>query len=288
MHAVMRIGELSRRTGVTPELLRAWEQRYGLLRPTRSAGGFRLYSYDDEARVRRTTALIADGLSAAEAARLASVSPSPTAVEERPLVADLAAQLRKAMDGFDAAAGQAALDRLFSAFSIEFGVSEVVIPYLRDLGERWATGEVTVAQEHFAAQLIRGRLLGLAGHWGHGGSPTAILACLPDEAHDLGPLLLGVLLVRRGWHVTFLGADTPVETVQTSVQELRPTLVVLATVDDAVFHTNASAIATLAASCPVAVAAPVGEQAITATGAEPLVGEIPDIAASLARRRLPD
>ena len=68
----MRIGELSRRTGVSPELLRAWEQRYDLLRPSRSPGGFRLYSADDEARVRRTTALIADGLSAAEAAGLAA------------------------------------------------------------------------------------------------------------------------------------------------------------------------------------------------------------------------
>jgi MerR family transcriptional regulator, light-induced transcriptional regulator len=285
MDAVMRIGELSRRTGVSPELLRAWEQRYGLLRPTRSPGGFRLYSADDEARVLRTTALIAEGLSAAEAARLASTSPPIETEQEQPLSADLAAQLRDALDGFDAAAAHTALDRLFSAFSIEFVLTEVLIPHLRDLGERWATGQATVAQEHFAANLIRGRLLGLAGDWGAGGSSTAVLACMPGEAHDLGLLLLGILLARRGWQVTFLGADTPLDTLQTSVHALRPTLVVVATVDEALFHKHAQAIAALAASTPLAVAAPAEEQVIAATGAQPLIGQIPEIAASLAKRR---
>src|SRR5918995_862149 len=105
MNGVMRIGELSRRTGVSPELLRAWEQRYGLLRPTRSSGGFRLYSVEDEARVRRTTALLADGLSTAEAASLATTeSASAGSTEQLSLVADLAAQLKLALEGFDASA----------------------------------------------------------------------------------------------------------------------------------------------------------------------------------------
>ena len=65
----LRIGELARRTGTSPELLRAWEQRYGLLEPSRSSGGFRLYSDEDESRVLTVKRLIADGLSASEAAR---------------------------------------------------------------------------------------------------------------------------------------------------------------------------------------------------------------------------
>jgi DNA-binding transcriptional MerR regulator len=285
--AVMRIGELSRRTGVSPELLRAWEHRYGLLSPIRSQGGFRLYSSDDEERVLRTTALIAGGLSAAEAARLASSSPPDDSGKDGPLVADLAAALREALDGFDAAGGHAGLDRLFSTVSIEFALTEVLIPYLRDLGERWSEGTVTVAQEHFASNLIRGRLLGLAGDYGAGGSSTAVLASMPREAHDLGLILLGILLARRGWQITFLGADTPFETLETSVRALRPTLVVLATVDEALFHEHSDAIAALAAWTPVAVFAPVDEQAVTATGAKPLVGPIAAVAASLAGRREP-
>lgn len=281
---LMRIGELSRRTGVSPELLRAWEQRYGLLRPTRSPGGFRLYSVEDEARVRRTSALIADGLSAAEAAGLAADSTGVDGRAEQPLVTDIAVQLRQALDGFDATAGHAAMDRLFGAVSIEFALTEVLIPYLHDLGDRWANGTVTVAQEHFASNLVRGRLLGLARDWGSGGPSSAVLAGMPGEAHDLGLILLGVLIARRGWRVTFLGADTPFDTLENSVRELRPTLVVLATYDPALFREHADAITALAAVAPLAVMAPVDEKAVTDTGAEALVGDIAKAAASLERR----
>src|SRR6476660_4060995 len=65
----LRIGELSRRAGVSDHVLRAWETRYGLVHPVRSTGGYRLYSEADAERVRRMRGHLADGLSAAEAAR---------------------------------------------------------------------------------------------------------------------------------------------------------------------------------------------------------------------------
>lgn len=280
----MRIGELSRRTGVSPELLRAWEQRYGLLRPGRSQGGFRLYSAEDEARVRRTAALIADGMSAAEAAGTALTSPAAEPAAELPLVENLAVELRQALDNFDSAAGHAALDRLLAAVSVELAVTGVLIPYLHELGERWADGSVTVAQEHFASNLVRGRLLGLARDWGAGGDPSAVLACLPGEAHDLGLILLGVLIARRGWRVTFLGADTPVDTLEATVRGLQPSLVVLTTYDAALFGRHADAVAALAAAAPVAVMAPVSDDEVTATGAEALPDDIDAAVASLVAR----
>ena len=206
----MRIGaKPSRRTGVTPELLRAWEQRYQLLRPSRSSGGFRLYSSADEARVRRTTALIAEGLSAAEAAGLAATDELGDQLGERPLVADLAGRLEQALDGFDAAAAQDTLDHLFAAVSLEFALTDVLIPYLRDLGERWAAGTATVAQEHFASNLILAPLLGLAQGWGADGSSTSVAACLPGEAHDPGLVMLSLLMARRGMagHLPRSGQD---------------------------------------------------------------------------------
>ena len=285
VNATMRIGELSRRTGVSPELLRAWEQRYGLLQPSRSQGGFRLYSAEDEARVRRTAALIAGGMSAAEAAGTALTSPDPEPAAEQPLVENLAAELRHALDNFDSAAGHAALDRLFAAVSVEFAVVQVLIPYLHELGERWAGGSVTVAQEHFASNLVRGRLLGLARDWGAGGDSLAVLACMPGEAHDIGLILLGVLIARRGWRVTFLGADTPFDTLEATVRGLQPSLVVLTTYDAALFDKHSDAVATLAAAAPVAVMAPVADDEVTATGAEALPGDIGAAAALVVGRR---
>lgn len=284
----MRIGELSRRTGVSPELLRAWEQRYGLLRPTRSSGGFRLYSAEDEARVRRTSGYLEDGLSAAEAARLAVEASTPVvaapAEGQQTAVAFLAVQLRDALDRYDAAGGHAALDRLFGTVSVEFALTEVLIPYLHELGERWASGEITVAQEHFAANLIRGRLLGLTRDWGAGAGSSALLACLPGENHDLGLILLGVLIARRGWRVTFLGANTPFDGLEASILDLRPSLVVLATIDAGLFRQHETSVAALAAMSPLAVTAPVDEGAISATGARALVHDIAQAAASLTAR----
>jgi MerR family transcriptional regulator, light-induced transcriptional regulator len=284
MDARMRIGELSRRTGVSPELLRAWEQRYGLLRPTRSEGGYRLYSRDDEERVRRTRALIADGLSAAEAARLATVEDEPGGADAPPAVERIAAALRTALDDFDAAAGHAAIDQLLATVSIEFAITEVLIPYLRELGDRWADGEVSVAQEHFASNLIRGRLLGLARDWGSGGGASAVLACLPGEAHDLGLIIFGLLIARRGWRVTLLGADTPFDTLDGSVRTVDPALLVLSTRDAARFRQHAESITALAQRMPVAVAAPVADDEVRATGARRLADDIAAAADSLSAR----
>jgi MerR family transcriptional regulator, light-induced transcriptional regulator len=280
----MRIGELSRRTGVSPELLRAWEQRYGLLQPTRSQGGFRLYSADDEARVRRTAALIADGMSAAEAAQTAVASPGGETTSEQPLVANIATDLREALDGFDSEGGHAALDRLLGAVTVEFAVTQVLIPYLRDLGDRWADGSVSVAQEHFASNLVRGRLLGLSRGWEASGTRSAVLACMPGEAHDIGLVLLGVLIARRGWRLTLLGADTPFDTLGATVSELQPSVVVLATYDAALFRKHVDAVTALAGTAPLAVTAPVDVEDVTAAGALALPADIAEAAAVLAAR----
>src|SRR4051794_19353459 len=103
MDGLLRIGELSKRAGVSPELLRAWERRYGLLTPTRSAGGLRLYSSADVARVERMRRHLADGLAAAEAAALATQSdadPPPAVAPLTPVGAR--DELADALDSFDA------------------------------------------------------------------------------------------------------------------------------------------------------------------------------------------
>jgi DNA-binding transcriptional MerR regulator len=111
---LVRIGELSRRTGVSPELLRAWELRYGLLEPSRTAGRFRLYSDADIARVRRMRESLADGLSASEAARVALAERPQT---DSPGLEEAAGQLARALEAYDDIGAQAALDGLLAAFS---------------------------------------------------------------------------------------------------------------------------------------------------------------------------
>src|SRR6185503_17940821 len=159
--AVLRIGELSRRLGVSDHVLRAWERRYRLLRQVRTAGGFRLYSEADLDRVRRMQAYLAQGVSAAEAAQ-AAVDGEPPAGSgagaggpaHRDGLTDAGATLAAALDEFDEPAAQAILDRLLGALTVEAVLRDVVLPYLRALGDRWERGDVSVAQEHFASNLI--------------------------------------------------------------------------------------------------------------------------------------
>ena len=229
---LVRIGELSRRLGVSDHVLRAWENRYGLLQPVRSEGGYRLYSAADESRIRRMIAHLADGLSAAEAARTVLREDSAAGVDDA-LPAEYTARehfaaLRQALDALDEPAAQAILDRLLSDFWLTSVLRDVLIPYLAELGERWEHGTVSVAQEHFASNVIHGRLAGLARGWGSGHGPRAVLACPPGELHDLALMVFGIVLNRRGWRIDYFGANTPLDELTRAVDATRPDLVVLA------------------------------------------------------------
>jgi DNA-binding transcriptional MerR regulator len=221
----LRIGELSRRTDVAPELLRAWERRYGLLRPSRTDGGYRLYTEADVDRVHTMQAHLDAGVSAAEAAKLALEAPAPIAGQGRARV--LLAAMREALDKFDGAAAHAVIDDALSELTLDTVLSEIVLSYLAELGARWERGEASIAQEHFASNLLRGRLLGLARGWDRGSGRRAVLACAPGELHDLPLLAFGLALRERGWRITYLGVDTPVETIIDAARSVRPRLVVV-------------------------------------------------------------
>ena len=225
VEGLVRIGELSRRVGVGPDRLRAWERRYGLLRPLRTSGGFRLYSREDEQRVRDMQAQLARGLSAAQAAEVVLAAhqspPSRTPSDE------LRSQLAAALAEFDDARANAVLDHLFAVHGPDVAMRDVIYPYLRALGEAWARAEIDVGQEHFASNLLQRRLVGLVPSWENGAGPRAVLACAPGEQHSLGLTGLGVALRNRGWRVTYLGADTPIATVARAAGTLAPRLVVL-------------------------------------------------------------
>ncbi len=223
----VRIGELSRRAGVSTDLLRAWERRYGLLRPTRSEGGFRLYSPQDEQRVALMRDHLERGLSAAQAARVI-LDETERRPDESPALARGAESLRQALDALDESAAHTALDTLLANLSLETVLGEVVMPYLHELGERWKRGEASVADEHFASNLLRGRLLGLARGWDRGLGPRALLACAPGEQHDLALIVFGMALRERGWRITYLGPDTPIDSLENVARTLEPAAVVIA------------------------------------------------------------
>jgi DNA-binding transcriptional MerR regulator len=249
----LRIGELSKRSGVSPELLRAWERRYGLLEPVRTAGGLRLYSLDDLARVRLMQQHLAAGLAAAEAAaHVTQGGPPEEAVVPAFSAATAQADLAAAIARFDDTEAQAVIDRVLASTTTDGLLVEVLLPYLHALGERWRNGEASVGEEHFASSLIRGRLLGLARGWGRGFGPIALLACLPGEEHELGLLAFGLALRARGWRIAYLGSNTPLEGIERASSN-DPDLIVLSAVSRKPIRAHAEKIRVLAAHHRVAL-----------------------------------
>lgn len=251
----MRIGELSRRSGVSPQLLRTWEQRYGLLEPTRTQGGFRIYSPADERRVAGMKEHLDAGFSASAAARLVLSAEQAPAHPEGAL-SGLVGSLYDAAREFDEREANAQLDRALDRYTLATVIDEVVMPFLQRLGRGWSDGEITVAQEHFATALLRARLMGLARNWSSGSGRAALLACAPGEHHDLALICFGLALRERGWSITLLGADTPIETLSGAAATLDPDLIVIAAVRSAAFEVAADEIIALGARRTIALAGP--------------------------------
>jgi DNA-binding transcriptional MerR regulator len=231
--AWMRIGDLSRRTGVAAHQLRAWERRYGLLQPRRSAGNYRLYSPADEARVRLMLRYLAEGITAANAAELTITARFAVNVgsgESVPAKDVIAAQeeIRGALARFDETSAQRTLERLFVAYTPTTVTRDVLLPYMHEVGEQWSAGLVSVAQEHFATNFFQGRLYALARGWDRGLGPRVLLACAPNEQHTLALMVFGIALHELGWRITYLGPDTPIEALAESAELIHPELTVLA------------------------------------------------------------
>lgn len=268
---VLRIGELARRAGIPPATLRAWERRYEIVEPSRTESGYRLYSERDEAAVRDMVDLITRGLAPAEAARqaLENVETAVRAADEKAARdggapdrgpggdeeapgREMRADLLAALIAYDDRGAHGVLDRAFASYSIEALIGDLVLPVLRDVGEGWSAGRISVGQEHFSSNLLRGRLLGLSRGWGSGGGPVALLACPAGEFHDLGLISFGLVLREHGWRVFFLGTDTPVTNIAAAAREIEPAAIVLCAMISEVL--TPAEMAELSGGAPVMVA----------------------------------
>jgi DNA-binding transcriptional MerR regulator/methylmalonyl-CoA mutase cobalamin-binding subunit len=269
---------------VPVESLRAWERRYGLLRPERTGGGFRLYSEADVDRVRAMRANLERGLSAAEAARLVLDQDGERAANgAAPALQGAVLELDEALRRFDDTGAQAVLDRLLATLTLDVVLRDVLVPYLRELGERWTRGEGSIAEEHFASSLIRGRLLALARGWDRGVGPRALLACAATELHDLPLVMLGLALRSHGWRISYLGADTPSSSLVDTAASLGPDAVVVSGSVPRVFEGQIESLRGLAEIAPLHVAGGGASADLAeAVGGTYLAGDPVSAAAALA------
>jgi len=161
------------------------------------------------------------------------------------------------------------------------------LPWLQRIGEGWAAGEVTVAEEHFTSQLIRDRLLGLARDWDQGRGPRALLACPAGERHDIGLICFGLVLSRSGWRITFLGPDTPASALADAVAAVSPDLIVLTASMEERFTSITEPMRALSALADLVLAGPGATADVAGATGAALLEDAPVLAALKVAIRTP-
>jgi methanogenic corrinoid protein MtbC1 len=229
---------------------------------------------------------LASGLAAAEAAAAAVAPPVPDLpASSEPAIdhAERRRQLATALARFDGATAHEIIDRLLAEVTLDTALRDVLLPFLRELGDLWMDGAVTVAQEHFASALIRGRLLGLARDWERGDGPSALLACLPGEGHELGLIAFGLALRSRGWRIAYLGTDTPIETLAEAADDLRPELIAVCALTPDLAETAFPALREIAGRFRVVLGGAAAGRVDLPDGVEQLRGDVVTEAERLTR-----
>jgi DNA-binding transcriptional MerR regulator len=214
------VGSVARLTGLSPDVLRAWERRYGVVTPLRTHGGTRRYRSTDLERLRLVKAAVDAGHRISEVARLDLSElerwghPPPTTVPGGPLEEVMEALRR--LDGVEA-------DRLIAGQLAALGptrfAQEFALPLVASLGEAWAGDRICVASEHLGSALMRS-LLGTAlrPSASLAGAPVVVFATPSGERHELGLLVAALTALGRGASPLYLGADLPASELVRAVE----------------------------------------------------------------------
>lgn len=252
-----RINVVAELTGVPAATLRAWERRYGIPTPARTAAAYRLYSDVDVVELKRLRDLCASGLAIAEAARLVRGDRAAAPSSNPPPPGDLPTAAAMALDAIVSAVCDFDPERIHREVGRALYVGnarevfELVLgPALRRVGDLWHEGRISVAHEHLASGIIEGAAGSLV-RLIQPGEPRwrALLACVEDEEHYIG--LHGVAIELAGWGIrsVILGARTPPQAVADAVRHLDPDAVGLSITMVRGVATGAPLVDAYAAAC---------------------------------------
>jgi DNA-binding transcriptional MerR regulator len=209
------IRTVTRLTGVNAVTLRAWERRYGVIRPLRTAKGHRLYTHEHVELIRRVLTLVDRGIPISRVREaLESSALGTTGVGARGPWRSHIERMSAAIARFD----EQELDRLYdealTVHPIEQVTRQLLLPLLVHLGERWKDLAGGIAEEHFFAMYLRTKLGARLQHrMRHAEGPRLLAACAPGEQHEIGLLVFALKAHAAGLQTVLLGADMPFEEI---------------------------------------------------------------------------
>ena len=209
------IRTVSDMTGVNPVTLRAWERRYNLIKPQRTAKGHRLYAAKDVERIQRVVELLNQGISIGQVSPLLehdrAAKPAGEQADAWKVYID---RMLGAIERFDEMALDAIYNDALSLYPVDLVSSRLSSPLLQILGERWEQRAAGIAEEHFFSVYLRNKLGTRIHHLnGRNSGPMLMVPCLPGEHHEMGMLFFALGAVDHGYRVLVLGADMPLEQI---------------------------------------------------------------------------
>lgn len=226
--------QLSELTGLSRHVLRKWEQRYTFLSPRRTTNGYRFYDPEDLQLLCFLKYQLANGLSVGRLARhgraalLAEMNAGPIDVshvpqDSQPRARDLIQAARRG--------DQAAVDQTIALIIHQRGFDEaltdVFFPVLRTIGEIWHQGRISITGEQSVSRTIQRLLVHSHQHHHHPNHPYALIACVPNDFHEIGAMSAARLLRANGWNTTYLGPDVNVDVVRLACRRRHGKLVLL-------------------------------------------------------------
>lgn len=229
------IGAVSRLTGLSTHAIRAWEKRYGVVRPERSeTNNRRLYSEEDLEKLlllKKATKLgfnigVISDLSIPELRSFIDEHGADISLSEKerpanePNFDDVIQNCIVAIAKYDSER----LESIFANSFVEYGnvatIERILIPLVKLIGEQWSTGNLRVAQEHMATEILRSFLLKIVSKsHDYINSPVIIVTTPARQMHDIGALIIGSIAAIEGWKVIFLGTSLPSEEIAGAVNK---------------------------------------------------------------------
>lgn len=226
------IKQVANLTDLTKEVIRKWEQRYDLVKPTRMANGYRLFSDWDVHVLKRMKHLVEEGYSAKNAAFLVKEEGEKeqniTVIHTSNEGTEYVNELLEAGKRGDEATIERVLQQVFHVYSLAFLIEKVIVPFLQQIGECCQKGEWREYQEHVASLVVRDFLIQIRRNDRAGdGAPLVLGACLPGERHEI-PVHLALLgAMVYGWRTMFLGTSPAPGAIEAAVETFQPSAVLL-------------------------------------------------------------
>ncbi len=232
LHRIHRVAKL---TGLSKDVIRVWERRFGVLKPTRGANRYRNYSDEDVALLRYLKEQLDAGGSIGDLARLGreellnrlrSASPRASFIDNT--FDRLLRELLSALDPFDRVMFEKRLNGAVAVVPFEEALHGILLPLQERVGQLWHDGHVNVAIEHYVTKQIQQKIFSAMNQL-----PVAefgakvVVACPPGEEHDIAALAVAYRCRVRGCRVYYLGANVPVAALTKLCHEVEPDLTIV-------------------------------------------------------------